>query len=421
MRLKRSNGVCMVNGCIQAARILVLLSLLCSGTEAFTQATNSQIRFKEHLIDVVPGAYHCTVADINGDGKPDIVVISETNNEITWYENPTWTKHLVSSKLSRNIDVVAYDILKTGKAALFIASEFDMGTSKEGGRVVMLRQGSDPSSEWTASDIGFNPVAHRIRWADWDGNGRKELVVTPLIGVGAAAPLWSEPVSIQSYSFQHIDSHNAGLKPSIGMREVDHTLGMSHGVCVCDFDGDKKDDLLVASFEGITWFKPVGKGIKRTWLKTRIGAGHASVDPTKRGSSEIDRGWLTGKRPFLTAIEPWHGNEVVVYYPPKKLGELWSRHVIDDSIVDGHALECVDLNGDGQSEIVAGGRAGSHNLYYYQCSDRDGFKWERYTIDEGDMSSAGVAAADIYGTGRMDLVAPARITGKVKLYENLGR
>lgn len=379
------------------------------------------VRFTEHIIDTIPGAYHATVADINGDGKPDIIAISETENQIAWYENPTWEKHIITKSLARNIDVTAFDLKKTGKPCLFIASEFDMGHSKTGGRIAMLVPGADVRAQWTVREVGLDPTAHRIRWADWDGNGHKELVVTPIVGVGAQSPDWSEPVEIQSYRFTGFNKPD-GIE-RIEMHPVDRSLHMSHGVCVCDFDGDHRDDLLVASFEGITWFKPQGRGASRTWLKTHLAEGHPSDNPAGRGCSEIDRGWLKGKRPFLATIEPWHGNEVVVYLPPIKGSgsSLWSRHVIDSTIVDGHALECVDLDGDGQSEIIAGGRGGTYNLYCYRCIDHEGLKWERSIIDEGHMSSAGVVAADIFGTGRLDLVAVARVSGQVKLYENLGK
>jgi hypothetical protein len=46
----------------------------------------------------------------------------------------------------------------------------------------------------------------------------------------------------------------------------------------------------------------------------------------------------------------------VVVYTEGKPGDLWSRHPIDDSFREGHALVCADLDGDGNDEIVAGFR-----------------------------------------------------------------
>ena len=51
----------------------------------------------------------------------------------------------------------------------------------------------------------------------------------------------------------------------------------------------------------------------------------------------------------LAAIEPWHGNQVVVY---RGKGDTWdNRTVIDDTLNDGHTLVNADLDGDGVDEV----------------------------------------------------------------------
>ena len=206
---------------------------------------------------------------------------------------------------------------------------------------------------------------------------------------------------------------------------VDRSLTVAHGMRILDFDGEGHDDLLTASFEGITLYKPVSKGVGRIWRKISLGAGEQSTPP-KRGSSEVDRGWLKGsggqgkRRPFLAAIEPWHGNEVVVYTRPIDGKGLWKRQVLDTTLEDGHALACADLDGDGQSEILASFRGGGHSLYCYRCLNADGTQWERSTIDAGGMAGAGIVAADLNGDGRIDLICTGSATANVKWYENLG-
>ena len=391
---------------------LCLSALLCAamqtriGADAISD-TASPVCFREHLIANLPGVYQCAVADINGDGKPDVLGLSSGKNEIAWYENPTWQKHVITTATRGNIDLAAYDMDGDGKPELAVASAFDLSNTRQGGRLQWFQAGSDAKGEWSGHDFAAIPTAHRLRWADWDGNGKKELVVVPILGEGATPPGYAVAVAVTNYAF--IDG-----KATAAI--IDRSLTVAHGMRILDFDGDGRDELLVASYKGVTLFAPQGKGASRAWRKTLLASGEQTLPP-KRGSSEIDRGWLKGKRPFLATIEPWHGNEVVVYTPPSDGKGLWQRHVLDDTLEDGHALGCVDLNGDGQSEIIAGYRGGTHNLYGYRCVDAEGGKWERFIIDAGGMGGSGLVIADLNADKRPDILCCGSDT--IKWYENL--
>ena len=181
-----------------------------------------------------------------------------------------------------------------------------------------------------------------------------------------------------------------------------------------DWDGDGRDEILTASFEGVHLFHSAGYGAELTWTRTHLGEGDQQSSP-KRGASEIGVGKVAGKR-FLATIEPWHGDQVVVYSEAGP-GELWTRHVIDPSFHEGHALACADLDGDGNDEIVAGFRGPGTSLYVYYAADASGLNWERQLLD-AEMAASGVAIADMNGDGRPDVVAIGSSTGNVKWYEN---
>ena len=64
--------------------------------------------------------------------------------------------------------------------------------------------------------------------------------------------------------------------------------------------------------------------------KPALGEGNQANPKGSRGSSEIKQGKLKNGRKFIATIEPWHGNQVVVYTESPDGGKLWDRHVIDE-------------------------------------------------------------------------------------------
>jgi hypothetical protein len=137
----------------------------------------------------------------------------------------------------------------------------------------------------------------------------------------------------------------------------------------------------------------------------------------KGGSSDAAVGRLPGGALFIAAIEPWHGNQVVVYRsgPPG----AFTRTVIDTSAVDGHTLVTGDLDGDGVDEVILGQRGGSRSVWIYTAG-RDGSPWTRTTLDDGGMAGAGCLAVDLNGDSRVDVACIGTATANLKWYENLG-
>lgn len=378
--------------------------------------------FQRHLIDRMPGGYQVAVADVNRDGRPDVIALSTDTNRVQWYENPTWARHTLAN-LERPIDLACRDLDGDGRPEIAVAGGFYFGDAGRGGDLWLLKSRPDAGQPWEVHPIGRDPVTHRVRWADPGGDGRPVLVHAPIFGPGSQGAAAPKPAHL--WAFLPPKESTSGAWP---VWKIDETLTVLHGLWVGDLDGDGRDEILTASFEGITHFdwEPAatgsGTGLQESpgrWVKSRITEGAPAARNTpgaSRGSSEVCVGTAGSSRRFIAAIEPWHGGQVVVYTPGSQ-GQTWIRHVLDATLEEGHALVAADFDGDGQDELVAGWRGGQRGLRLYDPKDLDFQQFQRTELDRG-IAVEGLAVADLNADGRLDLVAVAGRSRELVWYEN---
>ncbi|HET9176877.1 MAG TPA: VCBS repeat-containing protein [Terriglobia bacterium] len=382
------------------------------------QTGNGRPRWLAHSVASLPSGYQVAVADVDGDGRPDILALSSEKNIVAWHQNPSWRERSVTTSTEKNISLAP--LFRQGYPAegLALASGFDLDHAEAGGDIWWASPRSTVDEEWNLTLIGRIPGLHRLHWADLNGDGRQELVAVPIVGAGSRPPDYSVPAQITWFEMPEamLTGHAVAARQQSSQWTsylIDDSLNIVHGVHVMDWNGDGRDEVLTASTQGVSLFESAGKGADLKWKRTLLTEGEQAE--RYHGASEIGVGKVYARR-FLATIEPWHGDKVVVY--PQGKGGFSERHVIDSSFNDGHALVCADLDGDGNDEIIAGFRGPGTSLFIYHAADESGAAWERETLDT-EMAASCLAIADINGDGRPDIVAVGSSTANVKWYENL--
>ena len=348
------------------------------------------------------GGYQVVAADVNHDGKPDLIAVATGLSELVWFENPTWKRHVLASGFTGLINVAATDIDGDGIPEIAVASAFSTKPSESAGIVALLTHGGDVTQPWTLREIDRTPSAHRLRWYV-DANNQRWLLNSPLAAATAEPPNYGDATPIYAYRApgwkrEVINSAETGVVHAIEPTPIAFCNGC----------------FLSAGFAGIHQYERVGN----RWSHRAISAGDTSPVPAG-GSSDVAVGTFLHTTPgnvfFVAAIEPWHGNQVVIYR--RNSMQLYTHVVIDSAVVDGHTVITADLNGDGVDEVIVGQRGGSHSLWIYTF-DAKRNTWARTTLDDGGMAGAGCVAVDLNGDSRIDIACIGTATANLKWYEN---
>lgn len=379
-------------------------------------------RFRVQEIDrSLKVGYAVLIADLNEDGRKDIVVVD--THRVVWFENPSWKMRTILQGQTEpdNVCIAAYDIDGDGHLDLALGAGWRPFNTQEGGTLQWLRRGKTLDEPWSLHPIGSEPSLHRIRFADIDRDGKAELLVAPLMGRNATREKnWMDsPVRLLAYRIP-ADPIRQRWVPEV----LDATRHVMHNFYPTDIDGDGQMEILTASYEGVTLFRRSAEGV---WHPELLNSANQATPNANRGASEIKLGRLKPDLPYIATVEPWHGHEVVVYTPPSdKSQTLWQRHVLDDQLRWGHAVWCADLDGDGSEELIIGVRdrlneRHPHGVRIYKAVDAGKGQWQRQMLDPGGVAVEDLAADDLDGDGRIDLVAVGRATGNVRIYWNQGR
>ena len=181
----------------------------------------TNIPWPMHMIDDSwPSEAKGEVADLNGDGRPDIILTGEESNDgIAWYESPlqpkteTWTKHIISSSYSGVHSCQVADFNQDGKLDIFAAEMHTQGEH----RVTIFENIDVSNNIWFEHVIAYTG-SHNAKIADINGDGWPDIVGKNYQG-SSIAPLqvdiWlnkiRSPFDMNSWQ-RYIIDNNAQIK-----------------------------------------------------------------------------------------------------------------------------------------------------------------------------------------------------------------
>ena len=381
---------------------LTLCSLLFSLS---LTAAPPEFKWREVEIDKIEIGYGLQIVDVDGDGRKDIVLADKST--LQWYQNSSWKKHIIANGLTEkdNVCIAARDLDGDGKCEIAVGGQWNFRETIKDGAVHYLIPPKDRTKLWTPVKLYNEPNTHRMHWLAGP-DGKFSLIVKPLRGRGSV-----EGVGPGFRMLEYIMP--ADPKGEWTTREISNFLHLSHNFHPVNWDNDPEEELIVAAKEGVWHFDRKGG----QWLGEQL---------TREWAGEIRDGRLPGGRRFFATVEPMHGVKSAVYAQPDTAGQAWARSaVLDDKLIDGHAIAVADYLGVGSDQIVVGWRAmhprGRPGIKLFTPLDNAGMKWRETVLSNGEIAVEDIKVGDLNGDGRPDIVAAARQTKNLRIFFTLPR
>jgi len=332
----------------------------------------------------------CGVLDANGDGILDIV------SGCYWYEGPDFKKWYRLTDLPPVGDYfddfsdIPLDVNGDGRMDFVTGGWF-------GCNLRWLENPGETGKEWPVHIIAETGNVETARAWDVDGDGQLEIVPNC---PGAALKV-----------FKLITDANGKGTGEFAI----HTLfdrAQGHGLGFGDITGNGRGDFVLCN----GWLEAPEDCYAGEWVfHDDFSLGSASVpiivaDVNRDGLADIIVGQSHGY-----GLDWWEQGRDAA-------GErTWTKHPIDPWNSQYHDMQWVDIDGDGECELVTGKRYRAHprsdpgdfdpvGIYYFKWTG-EGFA--KQVIDWGptrEGTGCGIffEVADLGGTGRLDIIAPGK-------------
>jgi hypothetical protein len=327
--MKRYRDWLLAGGCVW------ILGTAALGVGRAAGVPASEIQWKKSVLDTRFRAEGVAVADVNKDGKMDVLVGD------VWYAAPDWKTHEIrppkdygdgSKGYSESFGCFADDFNGDGWVDVIVIPF-------PGTPCYWYENPQNQPGHWKKRMVWRSACNETPLYADLFGDGKKYLIM----GIQPEGQMcwFSVPKDLE----KPWDPHPISLEKSPGTDRFYHGLGVG------DVNGDGRQDVLIR----VGWWEQPAEARAgdKPWTFHKANLGDNCADMY---AFDVDG---DGKNDVLSSSA--HARGIWWYRQlPEKSGTEFKRFDILNDFTQTHALNFVDLNGDGRKDLVTGKRKWAH-------------------------------------------------------------